>query len=37
MDEVLRHALALSDPDAFFKRRRSDQKNAATLLAGERG
>jgi len=36
MDEVLKHALVLPDPDAFFKRRRSDQKNAAARAAGDR-
>src|ERR1700682_3624098 len=35
MDEVLKHALVLSDPDSFFKSRRSDQKNAAALAAGD--
>jgi ATP-dependent Lon protease len=35
MDEVLKHALVLPDPDTFFKRRRSDQKNAAALGAGD--
>jgi Lon protease (S16) C-terminal proteolytic domain len=36
MDEVLKHALVLPDPDTFFKSRRSDQKNAAALAAGDR-
>jgi ATP-dependent Lon protease len=35
MDEVLRHALVLSDPDAFFKDE-VIKKNAATRLAGDR-